>query len=164
MSTDWSQGSSTCSSTLRVADVQSAIAYLERSVWPLTTITPPALYVDSSVRRAIEMYSDIFETMWPHLNAPSTTSTTHQQGRFSDMGKGDLIYNKGVVVNAIAAEDAAAAYVSYGGLRRYGSSKRNKHERKDTSIGLDLAVGRALISLGRALVADAEATLEERDA
>ena len=54
-----------------------------------------------------------------------------------------------VSVEAIAADDASAAVVRYQGLEAYGSAKRNKHERKNADTGLDLAIGRAFINLGR---------------
>lgn len=54
-----------------------------------------------------------------------------------------------VSVEAIAADDAAAAVVRYQGLEAYGSSKRNKGERKNADTGIDLAIGRAFINLGK---------------
>lgn len=64
----------------------------------------------------------------------------------------EYVGHKSASVQAIAAENAAAAVITYQNKRAYGGSKRNKNERKDASIGLDLAIGRAFINLGHDLI------------
>lgn len=159
---DWRQALMNAFSKHKVESALSAYALPARSVSPSITTTTQGTFVDFSAKPATVTYSDTF-TILPRLSRePSTTSSTHQQGRSSDMSKGERLNNQAVVVNAIAAGDATAAVVDYKGHKAYGSSKRNKHEIKDTSVGLDLAVGRALCQLGRDLVADANARLDAK--
>lgn len=73
----------------------------------------------------------------------------------------DSVGYKGATVSAIAADDAAAAVVSYDGLTVYGGSKRNKHERKNADVGLDLAIGRAFVNLGKELITRGNERLED---
>lgn len=72
----------------------------------------------------------------------------------------DSINHRGATVSAIAAEDAAAAVVSYDSIVAYGGSKRNKHERKNADVGLDLAIGRAFLNLGKNLIDRANERLD----
>ena len=113
--------------------------------WPWITTTTPGRY-------AVSYANDVTRTSWvPHTTArnyssgQSTISNNPLQERYSMTTRP---YDS-VSVEAIAADDASAAVVRYQGLEAYGSSKRNKHERKNADTGLDIAIGRAFKNLGR---------------
>lgn len=56
-----------------------------------------------------------------------------------------------VTLNVLVGDNAAVAQVSYQGKVYSGSSKRHPGDPRDESIARDLAVGRALQNLGKAL-------------
>lgn len=138
-------------------DVRSAAMLPVNTVSPSTTTTRQG-------RSGAYSASDATRTSWVlHTTAPncfnerSTTSNNPRRGQSCDF----LIWDDAperkrmttrpydsVTVEAIAADDAAAAVVRYQGLEAYGSSKRNKHERKNADTGLDIAIGRAFKNLG----------------
>lgn len=114
---------------------------------PSTITITRGRYAGSYANDAIVTYSGQRTTTPRFFNGLSTTSTTLQPERYSKVS--NTRNYEGVTVEAIAADDAAAAVVRYQGLEAYGSAKRNKNERKNADTGLDLAIGRAFKNLGR---------------
>lgn len=135
----------------------------ERRDWPLIMITPPAWFGGYSANGATRTYSEQPTITWHSYAGRSNTWNTHLQSTSSAKGKpvpNDSINHRGATVSAIAAEDAAAAVVSYDSIVAYGGSKRNKHERKNADVGLDLAIGRAFLNLGKNLIDRANERLD----
>lgn len=129
----------------------------------LTTTTPRAWYEVYCASDATRTYSGRPTMTWHSWNGRSNTWSTHPQSTSSAKGKpvpNDSINHRGATVSAIAAEDAAAAVVSYDSIVAYGGSKRNKHERKNADVGLDLAIGRAFLNLGKNLIDRANERLD----
>jgi hypothetical protein len=126
-------------------DARSVGIALEQRAWPLITTTSPEKFVVSYANGATGTY-------WgPRMMTPtfssgqSTISTTPRPERFSMSTRP----YESVSVEAIAADDTSAAVVRYQGLEAYGGAKRNKHEPKNADTGLDLAIGRAFVNLGK---------------
>ena len=71
---------------------------------------------------------------------------------------------KPLLASTLATDDVAAAAVRYRDLRGEGSAKRHPNDVPDRDVGLDLAVGRALIDLGRQVLADAGRRVAAADA
>jgi hypothetical protein len=138
--------------------VGSVVISPELFGWPWIITTPPGKSVGSCVSGATGI-SWALHTMTPRFSSGrSTISNNPRRGQsFDYLIWDDHLERKtmttrpydSVSVEAIAADDAAAAVVRYQGLEAYGSSKRNKHERKNADTGLDIAIGRAFKNLGK---------------
>lgn len=73
----------------------------------------------------------------------------------------DTVRYGGISAKAICGDNAAAAVIEHDGLVAYGDSKRNKGERHNADVGLDLALARAFYDLGDQLAERAYAQLED---
>ena len=73
----------------------------------------------------------------------------------------DTVRYGGITARAICGDNAAAAVVEHDGIVAYGDSKRNKGERHNADVGLDLAMARAFYDLGDQLTERAYINLEE---
>jgi hypothetical protein len=148
----------------RKAAAPSVATGLELHAWPSITTTTPERYGDSCAS-AVTIIS------WAQPMTPPTYSngqyaiyddpqrgtywgwwsarTGFQTFKAPERKRMSTRPYESVSVEAIAADDASAAVVRYQGLEAYGSAKRNKHERKNADTGIDLAVGRAFVNLGK---------------
>lgn len=91
-------------------------------------------------------------------DAPSTISSTPLPGVYSGWAISQRPTK--VLIEELAGENAAVARVRFGNLSVTGESKRNKGERKQADVGLDLALARALYRLADELTDRAYANLE----
>jgi hypothetical protein len=66
-----------------------------------------------------------------------------------------------IELDYLATANAATAVVEFDGLIGAGDSKRNNGERRNLSVGADLAIGRAFIDLGTELIERAYDNLED---
>jgi hypothetical protein len=57
-----------------------------------------------------------------------------------------------VLIQSLSGPNTTVAQVSYGRVTASGDAKRNKGERTQKNVGLDLAVGRALVELRNQLI------------
>lgn len=138
----------------RKAGALSAAISHAQYVLPSTTTTAPVKFAGSYASGATVTFSEPPMTTPTYSCGPWSIYDDPPQGRSWTTNKIEVTpvttrpYDS-VSVEAIAADDAAAAVVRYQGLEAYGSSKRNKHERKNADTGLDIAIGRAFVNLGR---------------
>lgn len=76
----------------------------------------------------------------------------------------DGVEARSIEITALTGDNASVAAVDYDGLTAFGDAKRNKGERRNQSVGEDLAVGRAFINLGHQLIDRAQETLDCQEA
>jgi hypothetical protein len=69
-----------------------------------------------------------------------------------------------VGLQALQTSNVAAAVVSFDGLEGEGDSKRNNGERRQPQVGMDLAIGRAFVDLGKKLQQRGQDALPEVEA